>query len=146
MRIKPKRIKYNKQFKGGSGIKDSRGICMEQRKRGEHGLMAAESGRLTARQREAGRRTLRQTRNRRGKVWRKVYPAVPVTKKPREVRMGKGKGTVEFWAVHVRPGKRRYEVAGVERKRARVALTKVGKKRPVRTKRVCSLGEESSSN
>lgn len=113
---------------------------MEHRTRGEYGLIALESGRLTARQREAGRRTLRQTRSRRGKVWRKVFPAVPVTKKPREVRMGKGKGNVEFWAVHVGPGKRRYEVSGVEGKRARRALSKVGKKRPVSTKRVGGKG------
>jgi large subunit ribosomal protein L16 len=139
MRRKPKQRKYAKQFKGGSGRKESRGVCAEQRIRGEYGLIALESGRLTSRQREAGRRTLRQTRNRRGKVWRNVYPAVPVTKKPREVRMGKGKGSVEFWAVQVRPGQRRYEVGGVEGKRARRALEKVGKKRPVCTKRVRPL-------
>ena len=69
-------------------------------------------------------------------MWRKVFPAVPVTKKPREVRMGKGKGNVEYWAVHVTAGKRRYEVSGVEGKRARRGLSKVGKKRPVSTKRV----------
>ena len=136
MRRKPKRRKYGKQFKGGSGIQKARGGAGEQRKRGEYGLIARESVRRTARQREAGRRTRRNCRSRRGKVWINVYPAVPVTKKPREVRMGKGKGSVEYWAVHVRPGKRRYEVRGVEEKRARRALGKVGKKRPVRTKRV----------
>jgi large subunit ribosomal protein L16 len=142
MRRKPKRTKYSKQFKGGSARKVARGGASGSvteggsRTRGEYGIMARDCGRLTARQREAGRRTRRQTRRRRGKVWRTVYPAVPVTKKPREVRMGKGKGSVEFWAVHVRPGMRRYEVRGVEEKRARRALGKVGKKRPVGTKRV----------
>lgn len=136
MRRQPKRSKYGKQFKGGCGRKKGRGVEVESRKRGEYGLMARENVRLSARQREAGRRTRRNCRNRRGKVWRNVYPAVPVTKKPREVRMGKGKGAVEYWAVHVRPGKRRYEVRGVDEKRARRALGKVGKKRPVRTKRV----------
>lgn len=136
MRRKPKRSKYAKQFKGGSGIKEARGVERESRKRGEYGLMALETARRTARQREAGRRTRRSTRSRLGKVWRNVFPSVPVTKKPREVRMGKGKGSVEYWAVPVRPGKRRYEVRGVEEKRARRALGKVGKKRPCRTKRV----------
>jgi large subunit ribosomal protein L16 len=136
MRRKPKRSKYGKEFKGGSGMKKARGVEVERRKRGEYGLMARETVRLSARQREAGRRARRNSRSRRGKVWRNVFPAVPVTKKPREVRMGKGKGSVEYWAVHVRPGKRRYEVRGVDEKRARRALGKVGKKRPVRTKRV----------
>lgn len=136
MRRKPKRRKYGKQFKGGNGKKRGRGVEMEVRKRGEYGLMARESVRRSARQREAGRRTRRKCRNRRGKVWINVYPAEPVTKKPREVRMGKGKGGVEYWAVNVRAGKRRFEVGGVEKKRARRALGKVGKKRPVRTKTV----------
>ena len=140
MRRKPKRRKYSKQFKGGGGRKEARGVVLgSTRTRGEYGIMGRERARLTARQREAGRRTRRQTRRRRGKVWMKVFPAVPVTKKPREVRMGKGKGSVEFWAAHVKPGMVRYEVRGVEEARALLALEKVGKKRPRKTKRV-SLG------
>lgn len=136
MRRKPKRTEHGKQFKGGSGKKEARGAVVERRNRGEYGLMATETARLSARQREAGRRARRQARSRRGKVWRNVFPAVPVTKKPRAVRMGKGKGSVEYWAVHVRPGKRRYEIRGVPGKRARRALGKVGKKRPRGTKAV----------
>lgn len=131
----PKRRKYRKQFKGGSGRRGG-GVKREERKRGEYGLMARENGRVSARQREASRRALRSGRSRRGKVWRKVFPMVPVTKKPSEVRMGKGKGGVEYWAVHVKPGIRRYEMRGVEEKVARKALEKAGEKRAVRTKRV----------
>ena len=103
---------------------------------GEYGLRSRELGRVTARQLEAARRTRRYHRNRTGKVVRKVFPDVPVTKKPREVRMGKGKGNVEYWTAVVRPGTRRFEVRDVERELARKALESAGKKLPVRTNRV----------
>jgi large subunit ribosomal protein L16 len=128
----PNRRKYRKQFKGGSGIRRARGVERDKRTRGEYGLIAMETGRVSARQREASRRARRSGMSRRGKVWRKVFPMVPVTKKPAEVRMGKGKGGVEYWAVHVR----RYEMRGVEEKVAKRALGKAGEKRSVRTKRV----------
>lgn len=128
----PKDRKYRKSFKRGK----KKGREKGELTKGEYGLKAREGGRLSARQREAGRKRRRNQRNRRGKVWVEVYPDVPVTKKPREVRMGGGKGRVEYWAGNVRAGKRRYEVSGVEEKRAKRALEKAGKKRPIRTKRV----------
>jgi large subunit ribosomal protein L16 len=136
MRRQPKGRKYGKQFKGGSGQRKARGVEEGKRRRGEYGLRAGETGRVTARQREAGRRTRRQSINRQGQSWRLGYPWTPVTKKPRAVRMGKGKGGVEYWAMHVRAGKRRYELSGVSEKRAREALRKVGRKRAVKTKMV----------
>lgn len=130
--------RFAKSFKGGSGSREGRGKDRESLGMGEYGRMSMECGRLSARQREAARRVRRQERRIGGesKIWRKVPPVVPVSKKPREVRMGKGKGSVAYWAVNVKPGKRRYEVRGVSSKLACVALTKAGKKRPVRTKRV----------
>jgi large subunit ribosomal protein L16 len=136
MRRQPKVGKYRKQFKGGSGKRRARGVVRDERTRGEYGLIAVEVGRVSARQMEASRRARRSGRNRRGKVWIKMYPRVPVTKKPVEVRMGKGKGNVEYWVAHVQPGIRRYERGGVKEKRARRALSKAGSKRGVGTKRV----------
>lgn len=100
---------------------------------GEYGLRSLELGRVSARQLEAARRTRRYHRNRIGKVTMKVFPDVPVTKKPREIRMGKGKGSVEFWAARVRPGTIRFEVRDVDKEIARHALECAGKKLPVRT-------------
>lgn len=140
MNRKPKNTKYKKQYKGGSGRRIGSGVSAQgrggnKRSRGEYGLMSREKGRRTGRQREAGRRVRRSSIRRRGKVWMSVYPEVPVTKKPQEVRIGKGKGGVEYWATHVNEGKRRYEVSGVGEARAMKALGKAGKKIPVRTKR-----------
>ena len=137
MLIQPKSYKYRKSFKGGS-LKGRGGVnerhCHDPSglMKGEVGLKTCERARRSARQREAGRRLRRNKLNRRGKVWRMVFTDVPVTKKPREVRMGKGKGNVEYWACHVRPGKMRYEVGEVDRQRAMAALSKVQHKRPVR--------------
>jgi len=144
MLIQPKRTKYRKSFKGGSikGIDRGKVDGRTSLTRGDYGLRSIERGRLSARQLEAGRRTRRHHRNRMGKVWRNVFTDVPVTKKPSEVRMGKGKGSVEYWAVHVRPGTRRYEVRGVEEKRALKALECAGKKRAVRTNRVIRKGRK----
>jgi large subunit ribosomal protein L16 len=138
MLIQPKGIKYRKSFKGGriKGRETLKGEARTKLTEGEYGLRSRERGRLSARQVEAGRRVRRHHRDRSCKVWVKVFPDVPVTKKPLEVRMGKGKGSVEYWAVHVRPGTRRYEVGGVDEKTAEKALVKAGKKRPVRTNRV----------
>jgi large subunit ribosomal protein L16 len=103
---------------------------------GEYGLRARELGRISARQLEAARRTRRHHRNRTGEVRIKVFPDVPVTKKPREIRMGKGKGNVEYWAAEVRPGKRRFEVREVDGDLAKKALECAGKKLPIRTNTV----------
>lgn len=144
MRRQPKIRKYRKQFKGGTGKQEPRGDVGKERRtrRGDYGLRVCEVGRISARQREAGRRVRRQQRSRSGKVWRGGFPATPVTKKPREVRMGKGKGSVEYWARQVRPGQRRYEVqrpggqGGKGKGGVMRALHKVSHKRPISTKRV----------
>ena len=134
---KPKRTKYRKRFKGVRKGQDRRANGKRQGLgEGEYGLRARELGRITARQLEAARRTRRHHRNRTGVVRMKVFPDVPVTKKPREIRMGKGKGNVEFWAIGVRPGTRRFEVKDVAEELATHALRSAGKKLPIRTNRV----------
>lgn len=133
----PKRTKYRKRFKGVSkGVDRPKTGQLTPLTQGEYGLRSRELGRISARQLEAARRTRRYHRNRMGQVRMKVFPDIPVTKKPREVRMGKGKGNVEYWAVRVRPGTRRFEVRDVDQKVARHALECAGKKLPVRTNRV----------
>ena len=130
MLIQPKDRKYRKSFKRGK----KKGREKGELTKGEYGLKAREGGRVSARQREAGRKRRRNKRNRRGKVWVEVFPDRPVTKKPREVRMGGGKGSVEYWAGNVRT--RTYErqkgtvPGGTKRARVRmgeeVAKTTVG--------------------
>ena len=131
-----KKRKYRKSFKGRGweGRSHRKPDGRTQLQQGDYGLRSREGGRRSARQLEAGRRGRRNRRKRAGKVWVKVFTDVPVTKKLREVRMGNGKGSVEFWAVHVKEGTMRYEVSGVEEGRAREALQKAGDKRLVRTK------------
>lgn len=133
----PKRSKFRKRFKGVRKGVDQRKVGkLTPLTEGDYGLRARELGRITARQLEAARRTRRHHRNRTGEVRMKVFPDVPVTKKPREIRMGKGKGNVEYWAVGVRPGTRRFEVREVEEELARKALESAGKKLPIRTNTV----------
>jgi large subunit ribosomal protein L16 len=133
----PKRSKFRKVFKGVIKGMDRRKVgSLTPLTYGEYGLRSRELGRVTARQLEAARRTRRYHRNRTGEVRMKIFPDVPVTKKPREVRMGKGKGNVEYWTARVRPGTRRFEVRNVEGELARKALECAGKKLPVRTNRV----------
>lgn len=132
---KPKRTVHRKRFKGPSV---GRGVQHAHLVNGDVGLRATEYGRITARQLEATRRVIRHHRNRVGKVWRTVFPDQPVTKKPREVRMGGGKGSVEYWAIHVQPGTRRFEVEARDeqsQRKAAAALEAAGKKRPIRTNR-----------
>lgn len=134
---RPKRTKHRKMFKGVTKGRDTNHTgSLTPLTQGEYGLRAREMGRISARQLEAARRTRRHHRNRTGEVWMKVFPDQPVTKKPREVRMGKGKGNVEYWATRVRPGTRRFEVTQVEEDLARKALECAGKKLPIRTNRV----------
>jgi large subunit ribosomal protein L16 len=134
---RPKRTKHRKVFKGVTkGRTQMNPGTLTPLTQGEYGLRARERGRITARQLEAARRTRRHHRNRTGEVRMKVFPDQPVTKKPREVRMGKGKGNVEYWATRVRPGTRRFEVTQVDEDLARKALACAGKKLPIRTNRV----------
>ncbi len=128
--MQPKRTKFRKQMKG-----HNRGLALNGNKVsfGEFGLKSSEWGRLTARQIEAARRVITRYVKRGGKMWIRVFPDVPVTKKPLEVRMGSGKGNVEFWAAKVQPGKMIYELEGVTEAEAREAFTLAAAKLPVKT-------------
>jgi len=128
--MQPKRTKFRKQMKGRN-----RGLALAGNKVsfGEFGLKSAEWGRLTARQIEAARRVITRYVKKGGKMWIRVFPDVPVTKKPLEVRMGSGKGNVEFWAAKVQPGRMIYELEGVTEDEAREAFTLAAAKLPVKT-------------
>jgi len=128
--MQPKRTKFRKQMKGRN-----RGLALAGNKVsfGEFGLKSAEWGRLTARQIEAARRVITRYVKKGGKMWIRVFPDVPVTKKPLEVRMGSGKGNVEFWAAKVQPGRMIYELEGVTEAEAREAFTLAAAKLPVKT-------------
>ncbi len=128
--LQPKRTKFRKQFKGRN-----RGNAMSGNKVsfGEFGLKATTRGRLTARQIEAARRAINRYIRRGGKVWIRVFPDKPISKKPLEVRMGKGKGAVEYWVAQVQPGRMLYEMEGVSEEVARRALELGAAKLPVQT-------------
>ncbi len=128
--LQPKRTKFRKQQKGRN-----RGLALtgSHVSFGEYGLKAAERGRLTARQIEAARRAINRHVKRGGKVWIRVFPDVPVTKKPIEVRMGKGKGNVEYWVAKVLPGLVLYEMEGVSEDLAREAFRLAAAKLPIKT-------------
>ena len=128
--MQPKRTKYRKQQKG-----KNRGLALRGNKVsfGEYGLKCMEHGRLSARQIEAARRAINRHVKRGGKIWIRVFPDTPVTSKPLEVRMGKGKGNVEFWAAKVQPGHMIYEMEGVSEEVAREAFRLAAAKLPVRT-------------
>jgi large subunit ribosomal protein L16 len=117
--LQPNRTKYRKQMKNRN-----RGLAMNGNKVsfGEYGLKATGRGRITARQIEAARRTITRYLKRGGKVWIRIFPDKPITKKPLEVRMGKGKGNVEYWVALIQPGKVLYEVQGVPENDAREAF------------------------
>jgi large subunit ribosomal protein L16 len=128
--LQPKRTKFRKQFKGRN-----RGLATTGSKVsfGEFGLKAVERGRITARQIEAARRAMTRHIKRGGKIWIRVFPDVPVSKKPLEVRMGKGKGNVEFWVCKVQPGRVLYEMEGVHEGIAREAFRLAAAKLPFKT-------------
>jgi large subunit ribosomal protein L16 len=128
--LQPKRTKFRKQFKGRN-----RGLAMTGNKVsfGEYGLKAMERGRITARQIEAARRAMTRHIKRGGKIWIRVFPDVPVSKKPLEVRMGKGKGNVEFWVCKIQPGRVLYEMEGVSETIAREAFRLASAKIPFKT-------------
>ncbi len=129
--LAPKRVKYRKQMKGRMTGEALRGSAVSF---GDYGLQALESGWLTARQIEAARITLSRYVKRTGKLWIRVFPDKPITKKPAETRMGKGKGPVEGWIAVVHPGKVLYEIMGVPEDKAREALYIAAQKLPVKTK------------
>ena len=129
--LQPKRTKYRKQMKG-----KNRGLASQGNKVsfGEYGLKATDRGRITARQIEAARKAMTRHIRRGGKIWIRIFPDKPITKKPLEVRQGKGKGNVEYWVAQIQPGKILYEMSGVDENLAKEALTLAASKLPVSTK------------
>ena len=128
--LQPKKTKYRKQQKGklrGFATSGAKVSC------GEYGLKALTRGRVTARQIEAARRAMTRHIKRGGKVWIRIFPDVPITKKPVEVRMGKGKGNVEYWVAKIQPGKVLYEMEGVSEEVAREAFRLAAAKLPILT-------------
>lgn len=128
--LQPKRRKYRKDFKGGNPGLAWRGNSVSF---GDFGMKATTRSRLTARQLEAARRAITRHLKRGGKVWIRVFPDKPVSKKPLEVRQGKGKGSVEYWVAVVKPGHILFEVAGVTRELAHEAFRLASAKLPVNT-------------
>lgn len=129
--LQPQRTKYRKQHKGRIRGIASSGATLTF---GTYGLKALEPDRVTARQIEAARRAITRQMKRAGRVWIRIFPDVPVSAKPTEVRMGKGKGSPEFWAARVKPGRIMFEIDGVNDEIAREALRLGAAKLPVRTR------------
>ncbi len=129
--LSPKKVKHRKVFKGKVRGKAHRGSTISF---GDYALKAVESGKLTAQQIEAARIAINRKIKRGGQVWIRVFPDKPMTKKPAETRMGKGKGSPEFWVAIAKPGKIIYELAGVEEELAIEALTLAAAKLPFKTK------------
>lgn len=136
--LQPKRTKFRKMHKGRIKGAAKGGVTLNF---GSYGLKAQEPARVTARQIEAARRAMTRQMKRVGRVWIRIFPDVPVSKKPTEVRMGKGKGTPEFWAAKVKPGRIMFEIDGVNDAVAREALRLAAAKLPVKTKVIARLGE-----
>ena len=129
--LQPKKTKFRKAHKGRiKGVATS----ATSLNYGTYGLKALEAERITARQIEAARVAMTRFMKRAGRVWVRIFPDVPVSKKPTEVRMGKGKGSPEFWVCRVKPGRILFEVDGVSEDVARVALYKASAKLPIKTK------------
>ena len=128
--LQPKKTKFRKQMKGRN-----RGLANVGAKVsfGEYGMKATGRGRITARQIEAARRTITRKVKRGGKLWIRIFPDKPITKKPLEVRQGKGKGNVEYWVALVQPGTVLYEIEGVTEEMAREAFTLAAAKLPIKT-------------
>jgi large subunit ribosomal protein L16 len=129
--LQPKRTKYRKAHKGRIHGKASRGNLMNY---GAFGLKALEPDRVISKQIEAARVALTRYMKRQGRVWTRIFPNIPVSKKPIEVRMGKGKGSPEYYAFRVKPGRILFEVDGVSEEVAKVALYKASTKLPIKTK------------
>lgn len=137
--LQPKRTKYRKAHKGRIHGNAKAGYSLNF---GAYGLKALTPGRVSARQIEAARRTITRHMKRVGKLWIRIFPDVPVSQKPAEVRQGKGKGSPEWWAVRIKPGRIMFELDGVSRDLAREAFVLAAAKLPVRTKFIYRLGEE----
>ena len=129
--LSPKRTKFRKQHKGRIKGEAKGGFDLNF---GAYGLKATEPERVTARQIEAARRAMTRHMKRQGRVWIRIFPDVPVTQKPTEVRMGKGKGSVEYWAAKVKPGRVMFELDGVSEPIAREALRLAAMKLPIKTR------------
>lgn len=129
--LQPKRTKFRKSHKGRIHGTAKGGTELNF---GSFGLKAVQPERITARQIEAARRAMTRQMKRQGRVWIRIFPDVPVSKKPTEVRMGKGKGSVEFWAAKVKPGRIMFEIDGVSSTVAREALRLAAMKLPVKTR------------
>jgi len=136
--LQPKRTKYRKAHKGRIHGNAKGGTELNF---GSVGLKAMEPARITARQIEAARRAMTRHIKRQGRIWIRIFPDVPVSSKPAEVRMGKGKGSPEFWAARVKPGRIMFEMDGVSGPLAREAFERAAAKLPIRTKVVTRLGE-----
>jgi len=128
--LQPKRTKFRKQHKGRN-----RGLAItgSSVSFGEYGLKATGRGRLTARQIESARRAITRHVKRGGKIWIRVFPDKPITKKPLEVRQGKGKGNVEYWVAQIQPGRMLYEIEGITEETAREAFALASAKLPIST-------------
>jgi large subunit ribosomal protein L16 len=129
--LQPKRTKFRKQRKGRIHGNAKGGTSLNF---GEFGLKALEPERITARQIEASRRAITRHMKRQGKLWIRIFPDVPVTAKPLEVRQGKGKGSVEYWAAKVKPGRIMFELDGIDEETARGAFERAAAKLPIKTK------------
>jgi large subunit ribosomal protein L16 len=136
--LQPKKTKYRKAFKGRIHGNAKGGFELNF---GAFGLKTMEPERITARQIEAARRTIARHMKRQGRLWIRIFPDVPVSSKPAEVRMGSGKGAPEFWVARVKPGRIMFELDGVSYEIAKGAFERASEKLPVRTKMVTRLGE-----
>lgn len=136
--LSPKRTKFRKMHKGRIHGNAKGGTALNF---GEYGLKALEPERVTARQIEAARRSISRYVRRVGRMWIRIFPDTPVSAKPAEVRMGKGKGSVEFWACKVKPGRIMFEIDGVDEAIAREAFARAAAKLPIKTKFISRVGE-----
>jgi large subunit ribosomal protein L16 len=137
--LSPKRTKFRKQHKGRIHGNAKGGFSLNF---GQYGLKALEPERITARQIEAARRTMTRHMKRQGRVWIRIFPDVPVSRKPAEVRMGSGKGTPEYWVAKIKPGRVLFEIDGVPEPIARRAFELAAAKLPIKTKFVARLAGE----
>jgi large subunit ribosomal protein L16 len=139
--MQPKRTRYRKRQKGKVDGLTKRGAALNF---GAYGMKATTNARVTARQIEAARRAITRHLKRAGRVWIRIFPDVPISKKPAEVRMGKGKGSVEYWIAPVKAGRIMFEIDGVPAGLAQEAIRRGAAKLPVRTRFVARVGEEAA--
>ena len=137
--LQPKKTKYRKAFKGRIKGASKGGVALNF---GSYGLKSLEPERVTARQIEAARRAITRHIKRQGRLWIRIFPDVPVSSKPAEVRMGSGKGAPEYWVARVKPGRILFELDGVPGELARDAFARAAEKLPIRVKFVARLGEQ----